>query len=180
MLTRLVSTIVLVVGLSVSAYAAERENLQIFREVQREVLRYPHFTIFDSVSAQVEDGVVILTGKVTMPYKRNDIERRVSRLGGIDEVQNRIEVLPVSQFDDELRYRIARAIYSNAHFAGYGSMVNPPIHIIVERGRVTLEGVVNSNVGRMVARSLASGFGVCSLQSSLKTDAEGKAELEKL
>jgi len=144
------------------------------------VLRYPHFTIFDSVNAQIENGIVVLTGKVTMPYKRTDIERRVNRLSGITEVQNRIEVLPVSQFDDELRYSIARAIYGNPHFIGYGTMVNPPIHIIVDRGRVTLEGVVNSNVERMLARSLATSFNAFEVRNELKTDAEVKDLLEKL
>ena len=38
-------------------------------------------------------------------------------------------------------------------------MANPPIRVVVNRGRVTLEGVVQSNVERMLARSLASGFG---------------------
>ena len=166
--------------IAVSAPAFAKENLQIFREVQREVLRYPHFTIFDSVNAQIENGIVVLTGKVTMPYKRTDIERRVTRLSGITEVQNRIEVLPVSQFDDELRYSIARAIYGSPHFVGYGTMVNPPIHIIVDRGRVTLEGVVNSNVERMLARSIATSFNAFEVRNELKTDAEVKEQLEKL
>ena len=166
--------------LAVSAPAFAKENLQIFREVQREVLRYPHFTIFDSVNAQIENGIVVLTGKVTMPYKRTDIERRVTRLSGITEVQNRIEVLPVSQFDDQLRYSIARAIYGSPHFVGYGTMVNPPIHIIVDRGRVTLEGVVNSNVERMLARSIATSFNAFEVRNELKTDAEVKDLLEKL
>ena len=179
MFARYVAAALMLLAVSSPAFA-QKENLQIFREVQREVLRYSHFTIFDSVNAQVEDGVVTLTGKVTMPYKRADIERRVNRLRGIREVHNRIDVLPVSQFDDELRYRIARAIYSNPHFAGYGSMVNPPIHIIVERGRVTLEGVVNSNVDRMLVRSIATSFNAFEVKNELKTDQEVKELLEKL
>ena len=174
----LVATLLLLV-VSTPAFA-QKENLQIFRDVQREVLRYPHFTIFDSVNAQIDNGIVVLTGKVTMPYKRDDIARRVNRLTGITEVQNRIEVLPASQFDDELRYRIARAIYSNPHFTRYGSMVNPPIHIIVERGRVTLEGVVNSDVERMLARSIATSFNAFEVNNALRTDAEASEELEKL
>jgi hyperosmotically inducible protein len=59
-------------------------------------------------------------------------------------------------------------------------MVNPPIHIIVENGRVTLEGVVNSNVDRMLARSIASSFDAFEVTNNLKTDAEAKAELEKI
>jgi hyperosmotically inducible protein len=128
----------------------------------------------------VDQGVVTLSGKVTMPYKRNDIERRVAKVDGVRTVRNQITVLPVSQFDDHLRWGIARAIYNNPAFIGYGSMVNPPIHIIVERGRVTLEGVVNNNVDRQIARSIASSFTAFSLTNDLKTEAEAKAELEKI
>jgi hyperosmotically inducible protein len=154
--------------------------LQIFRDVSNQVLRYTRFTVFDSVHAAVDNGVVTLTGKVTMPYKSTDIAKRVEKVDGVRQVNNRIEVLPVSQFDDELRYRIARSIYGNSGFWNYGSMVNPPIHIIVDRGRVTLEGVVNSNVDRMLARSLASHHGAFSVTNNLKTDAEMKSELEKM
>jgi hyperosmotically inducible periplasmic protein len=179
MLTRLASTLLLVLGLSVSAYAGAREDLQIFRDVSNQVLRYSRFTIFDSVHAAVDEGVVTLTGKVTMPFKSNDIEKRVARVDGVREVQNRIEVLPVSIHDDELRRQIARSIYGNSSFWNYAAMANPPIHVIVERGRVTLEGVVNSNVERMLARSLASHHGAFSVTNNLKTDAEMRTALEK-
>jgi osmotically-inducible protein OsmY len=180
MVTRLVSVVVLVLGLSVSAYAADPEDLQVFRDVSKQVLRYSRFTIFDSVHASVDEGVVTLTGKVTMPFKSTDIERRVSRVDGVREVQNRIEVLPVSIHDDELRGRIARSIYGNSSFWNYAAMVNPPIHVIVERGHVTLEGVVNSNVERMLARSLASQHLAFSVTNNLKTDAEMRTELERM
>jgi hyperosmotically inducible protein len=181
MLARLVATTLVVLTAATTAGATgQKENLQLFRDVQRQVLQYPHFTIFDSVNAQVDQGMVILTGKVTMPYKKNDIERRVRNLGSVDRLVNRIEVLPVSQFDDDLRFRIARAIYSNPNFRPFATMVNPPIHVIVEHGRVTLEGVVNSEVDRMLARSIAANFLAFDVKNALKTEAEVKAELEKL
>ena len=49
-------------------------------------------------------------------------------------------------------------------------MVNPPIHIIVERGRVTLEGVVNNNVDRLIANSIASQILSFNVTNELKTD----------
>ncbi len=142
--------------------------------------RYSNFTVFDSVSAGVSKGVVTLTGKVTMPFKSSDLEKRIAKVEGVQQVVNQIEVLPVSQFDDDLRRGIARAIYGNSNFWNYASMVNPPIHIIVERGHVTLEGVVNSNVDRALARSLAIGFSAFSVTNNLKTDAEMQQELEKI
>jgi hyperosmotically inducible protein len=107
-----------------------------------------------------------------MPYKKDDIGRQVAKIDGVREVQNQIDVLSVSPFDEQLRYRIARAIYGNPSFWNYAAMANPPIHIIVDRGRVTLTGVVNSNVERMLARSLATGFGEFEVVNDLRTDAE--------
>ena len=180
MFAKAITTAIVMLVMSAPAWAAERDNLQIVQDVQRQVLRYTQFTIFDSIHAQVNDGVVTLTGKVTMPFKRDEVAKRVGRIDGVTDVRNEITVLPVSMFDDELRLRIARAIYGNTNFWGYGAMVNPPIHIIVEHGRVTLEGVVNSNVDRMLARSIASSFDAFSVTNNLKTNAEVKAELERL
>jgi hyperosmotically inducible protein len=150
----------------------DTRDRRVFDGISDQVQRYTQLTIFDSVSVSVDRGRVVLTGWVTMPYKRDDIERRVRRVDGVTAVENAIGVLPVSQFDDELRFRIARAIYSNSSFWHYASMVNPPIHIVVNRGRVTLEGVVSTNVERMLARSLATGFGALEVTNRLRTDAE--------
>jgi hyperosmotically inducible protein len=115
-----------------------------------------------------------------MPFKKDDIGRAVSRVPGVGTVRNELTVLPTSPFDDELRYRIARAIYGHANFWHYAAMANPPIHIIVERGHVVLTGVVNSNVERMLARSLATSFGAFSVKNELKTDAEIRAMAENI
>jgi hyperosmotically inducible protein len=162
-----------------SAFAEQKKDLQVFREIADQVNRYTQFTIFDNVEADVTSGRVVLSGAVTMPYKKDDIERRVRKVDGVATVENRIEVLPVSTMDDELRYRIARAIYGNSAFWNYAAMANPPIHIVVKGGRVTLVGVVNSNVERMLARSLATGFGEFDVKNALKTDAEVQGELER-
>jgi hyperosmotically inducible periplasmic protein len=153
---------------------------RILKDAASRVATYTQFTIFDDVRASVDSGVVTLTGKVTMPYKRNDIEHRIARVDGVRQVVNRIDVLPVSIFDDELRHRIARAIYSNPSFWHYAAMANPPIHIVVDRGRVTLTGVVMSEVEKMLARSIATGFGALSVKNELRTEAEAQAELEKV
>lgn len=176
---------VIAVGLVLTANVAlagsidTRKDFQVLKDVATSVDRYTQFTIFDDVSASVKDGVVTLTGRVTMPYKRDDIEKRVSKVNGVVTVRDDITVLPVSQFDDELRYRIARSIYGHSNFWNYAIMANPPIHIVVEHGRVTLTGVVGSEVDRMLARSLATQFGAFSVTNALKTDAEMREALEK-
>jgi osmotically-inducible protein OsmY len=173
------------VGLALTANLATagsieaRKDFQVLKDVATAVDRYAQFTVFDDVSASVKDGLVTLTGKVTMLYKRDDIEKRVKRVAGVRDLHDEIAVLPVSSFDDGLRYRIARSIYGNSNFWNYAIMPNPPIHIVVENGRVTLTGVVQSEVDRALARSLATHFGELSVKNDLKTDAEVRETLEK-
>ena len=110
MLSLLAAFAVVAMMSTTPAFAGDSPNEQIFRAVEREVLKYPFFTIFDSVHATVHDGVVELTGKVTMPYKPGGIERRVVKVPGVTQVINRIEVLPVSPFDDSLREAFAKTM----------------------------------------------------------------------
>ena len=181
MLKRLLTLTASLMLSSTTAFGAtaERKDLQLFNDVAKTVNRYAHFTIFDDVNANVTNGVVTLTGRVTMPYKRDDIMKRAADVDGVREVRDNIEVLPVSQSDDRLRYQIARTIYGNPNFWNYAIGPNPSIHIIVEHGHVTLTGVVNSNVDRMLARSLVTQFGVMSVKNDLKTDAEMREAIER-
>ncbi|HEV3138948.1 MAG TPA: BON domain-containing protein [Vicinamibacterales bacterium] len=167
------------VAAAASVNVADRKDFQILKDIATSVERYTQFTIFDDVSARVKDGSVTLTGRVTMPYKRDDIERRVSKIDGVVGIRDEITVLPASTFDDELRFKIARSIYGHSNFWNYAIMPNPPIHIIVEHGRVTLTGVVNSQVDRVLAHSLASQFNAFAITNELKTDAEVREALEK-
>jgi hyperosmotically inducible protein len=174
MIRKLIPCVVSVLLFGTVAFADEgqRKDLQVFNDVATTVNHYTQFTIFDNVDVVVKDGAVTLTGDVTMPYKRDDIEKRVAKVDGVRQVNNRLKVLPVSMSDDQLRYRIARAIYNDPNFWNYAIGPNPPIHIIVEHGHVTLTGVVNNNVDRVIARSLAHQFPALSVKNELKTDEE--------
>ncbi len=153
-------------------HAQTSSDEDIALTVVKSINTYPRFTIFDDVSVSVDAGAVTLHGKVTMPFKRDEIAARVERINGVRSVTNDIDVLPVSLFDDELRRKVARAIYGHSAFWQYAAMVNPPIHIVVENGRVTLTGVVATEVDRVLARSLATGQGAFSVTNELRTDAE--------
>ncbi|MGH9370941.1 MAG: BON domain-containing protein [Vicinamibacterales bacterium] len=166
----MVAGVVALLAVASAAGAQDRGDQRLADAIAASVRSYPQFSIFDHVSGEVDRGTVVLTGKVTMPYKKTDIERRVAGMDGVREIRSEITVLPVSSFDDDLRYRVSRAIYGNPTFWTYAAMANPPIHIIVENGRVTLTGIVNNNVERMKARSLATGLGELSITNELRAE----------
>ncbi len=136
--------------------------------VAKVVLRYVHFTIYDDVNVGVDDGNVVLTGRVTMPFKSDEIESRVSRVMGVQSLTNEIETLPTSIGDARIRANLAYRIYRDALFQRYAFRVNPPVHIIVERGNVALTGAVNTEVEKRKAELIArSTFGVFKVENRL-------------
>ena len=142
---------------SARAVAASPTDADIQSDVVDAVLGYVHYGVFDSVGVSVEDGVVTLTGSVLQPWHKDDLQKRVARLEGVREVKNQIRVQPVSTFDDRLRVQLYRQIYGASLFQRYASFPNPPIHIIVENGNITLTGLVNSQVEKAVLGSIARG-----------------------
>jgi hyperosmotically inducible protein len=141
--------------------------------VAKRLQRSVFFTIFDDAEVDVDGGVVTLTGRVTMPYKAEAFADLAARVPGVQEVRNEVRALPVSRFDDELRYAVARRIYGHDLFAHYGIQPTPPVHIIVEHGRVTLTGVVFSEVERRTAETIArSTFAVLGVDNELRAELE--------
>ena len=136
--------------------------------VAEQVRDYPRFTIFDHADIHVDGGVVTLLGKVTEPTKATELARRASRVVGVQELRNRIEILPASASDDGLRAELADRIYRHPFLERYGRLRHPPIHIIVERGHVTLTGAVTSQSDRQLVHSVVNGtFGVLSIENRL-------------
>lgn len=171
MRSRLATLFVFAALLMARPVVAGQISDSVLAERVAEIVRqYVHFGIFDDINIQVDNRSVILTGRVTMPYKRDEIAARVKKIDGVRDLTNNVEVLPVSSFDSDLRDRLARAIYGHPAFRHYASMVNPPIHIIVEHSRVTLTGAVNSEVEKMLAFSLAQVSGVLGVTNALKID----------
>jgi hyperosmotically inducible protein len=172
MTARLLVALVFALLLPAAAAAQSEADARVHDDVSRSLRAYRRLTIFDDLDVQVRQGVVTLSGKVTMPFKKHEVGERVAAVEGVRELRNEIGVLPVSNEDDDLRKRVARAIYGNPAFHRYAALPNPPVHIIVEHGRVTLAGVVPSEVDRMLARSLAAGHGERKVTCALRTDAE--------
>ena len=133
---------------------------QIFAQARREIVTYYAYTVFDNINLQVQNGNLIVSGQVTQPFKKGDIGNTLARVKGVATLVNHLEVLPTSMFDDRLRMQLARAIYGDPFFVHYRVQANPPIHIVVKNGNVTLEGVVATELDRTKAEMAARGTGL--------------------
>lgn len=135
----------------------------IVRQARKEILTYPFYTIFDNIVLKIQGNDLTVAGQVTDPYKKTDIGNFLAHIKGVVTLTNDLTVLSVSQFDDAIRLAVARAIYNDPYFINYRNQAIPPIHIVVDHGNVTLEGVVNSEVDKATAgrdaRPAATYFG---------------------
>jgi hyperosmotically inducible protein len=161
---------------AVAAPAPEQASgeAQLAKKVRKELVTLPWYGVFDNLAYEIDGSTVTLYGQVVQPSTRKDAERRVAKLRGVERVVNNIEVLPLSGFDDDIRARTYRALFGwNSPLFRYGRGVNPSIHIIVNNGRVTLEGVVANEGDRRFAYALANGVsGVFAVTNNLRAESE--------
>ena len=134
-------------------------------QVRHELVMLPYYSVFDELSFQVNGNTVTLMGNVTRPVLKSDAENVVKRIPGVASVDDKIEVLPLSRFDDQIRLAELRALYGNSALFRYGvSGPIAPIRIIVRNGHVTLEGIVinqgDKNIAGIVANSVPGVFSV--------------------
>lgn len=149
---------------------------QIMKKVRKELVTLPYYGVFDNLAYKVEGNTVTLFGQVVRPSTRHDAERRVAKIEGVGRVINQIEVLPLSSFDDSVRVRAYRTLFSTGGLYRYAMGANPSIHIVVNRGHLTLEGVVANEGDRRMANIVANGIpGVFSVTNNLRTDRETRA-----
>lgn len=148
---------------------------RIMREVHHELVLLPYYGVFDSLAYRVSpDGTVTLLGQVARPTLKSDAENVVKRIEGVEHVDNRIKVLPASPMHDQIRAATYRAIYGNSVLSPYSLRAVPPIHIIVDQGHVTLEGVVARQMDKQVAEMQAKGVAnVFSVTNNLQVEQQG-------
>lgn len=111
---------------------------------------------FNYVAVSVKDGVVSLSGDTVWDVPKDSALSIVSRTPGVKDVVNDVTVLPVSNFDDSIRVRTARAIYRDAVLSRYAIDPARPIRIVVDNGHVTLYGTVQSAMDKTIAGIRAS------------------------
>lgn len=144
---------------------------QLLEKARKEVVTYYAYGIFDNLQLAADGDHLLVSGQVTEPFKKTDLGNILARVRGVGTLENNLEVLPVSHFDDDLRLSVARAIYGNDVLFAYGNRALPPIHIIVKNGNVTLEGAVGTKLDRQLAEFAARNAGLSfSVVNNLSVD----------
>lgn len=158
-------------GAAVNSGAKAQDR--ITREVRHELVMLPYYGVFDNLTYRVDGTTVTLMGQVTKPTLKNDAGNVVKGIEGVEHVDNKIQVLPLSSMDDGIRLAEYRAIYGTPGLDRYAMQAVPPIHIIVENGKVTLEGVVSTQADKDTAGVRANTVnGVFSVVNNLRLESE--------
>ncbi len=155
-----------------SAALSQKGLDRVMKEVRHELFMLPYYGVFDNLLYNVSpDGTVILLGEASRPTLKSDAERAVREIEGVERVDNQIKVLPVSPNDDRIRRATYRNIFEHNVLWQYQFRAVPPIHIVVENGNVTLEGVVARQMEKQIAGVQANSVsGVFSVENNLQVE----------
>jgi hyperosmotically inducible protein len=164
---------------------------RIVQEVRHRLLSLPNYSVFDSLSFGIQGRTIVLRGFASRPSLKQDAQRSVKEIPGVETVNNQIKVLPPSPMDDNIRVAVYVRIYTQPALRRYtgapvgfgmapsvalaaGGITNDPprgyhaIHIIVDHGHVTLTGVVDRESDANIASMQANGTpGVFSVDNEI-------------
>jgi len=156
---------------AMAAGTTSNKVVSISDQVHHELAMLPWYGVFDNLEYQVNGTEVTLTGQVISEHAttRDDAERFVGSISGVTNVINRIEVLPPSQFDDQIRRAEYRTVFSKSDLGRYTMGAIPQVHIIVKNGHVSLNGVVMNQMDKNIAGIVANSVpGVFSVENNLR------------
>ena len=185
----------------------QADTRQSVEDVRKELLQLPYYSVFDFLAFSYDRGTVVVGGYAYALGLKKDAERAVKRASGVDTVVNKIEELPPNQIDDQIRWATYYKIYRDpflsryapgggllwGHRHAFGGPFSPyggafsgmepagdyPIHIIVQNGRVTLLGVVDSENDKTVAGLRAREVpGTFDVANQLVVEGSGKRSSE--
>src|SRR5258708_5625882 len=152
------------------------QSRQLEKEIGHRLRILPYYGVFDNLAYSIEGGKVTLHGQVVRPSTRSDAARSVAGIKGVTQVVNKIEVLPASTFDDSIRRRTYRELARTGGLYRYLQGTNPSLHIVVNRGNVTLAGVVSNKTDKRLAYIIANRVsGVFGVTNELAVEGEGQA-----
>jgi hyperosmotically inducible protein len=158
-------------GAQIHPDSSGKGQIRLEKAVRHELVMLPFYDVFDNFEYKVDGSTVTLMGQVTRPSLKSDAEKAVRRVEGVERVDNRIEVLPLSSSDDRIRVAVYRAIYGAPGLDRYAMRAVPSIHIIVKNGDVFLEGATATEMDKNLANLKANGVsGVFSVTNNLHAD----------
>jgi hypothetical protein len=141
-----VALFVAVVGTRVGAETpADRTTID---DIRGKLLRLPYYGVFDFLAFSYDKGTVTLGGYAYHPTLKEEAERAVRQVARVDEVINKIENLPLSSMDDDLRWKTYYAIYTDPFLSRYapgGGMLWGHRHLTI--GDLTVGPAHDSRVG---------------------------------
>ena len=144
------------------------------RQIRKEILTLPYYNVFDAIGYEVNGDTVTLNGYVVRPTTKKDAEESIADIDGVRRVVNNIVVLPLSLSDDRIRQRVLQTLANRGGLYRYFMGTNPSIRIIVNRGRVSLEGYADtkgdSNLAYVLTRGVSGTFGVTNNLKILKDE----------
>src|SRR5215470_17660122 len=177
-LTRIVGAALVLLNAS-ARVIVRADTRQSVEEIRKELMQLPYYSVFDFLAFSYDRGTVVVGGYAYALGLKKDAERAIKRASGVDTVVNKIEELPTSQGDDQIRWATYYKIYRDpflsryapgggllwGHRHAYGGPFRPyggafpgmepagdyPIHIIVKSGRVMLLGIVDNESDKTVA-----------------------------
>jgi hyperosmotically inducible periplasmic protein len=159
---------------NIQSLASGNQNqiLRMAEQIRKNIVTLPNYGVFDDLKFAIQGGEVTLSGYASRPTLKSSAEKVTRSVEGVESVVNKIEVLPLSRFDDQIRLKTYMAIYMNPNLRKYSSgrpftpMLTPlwanggitnnppvgwnPIHIIVKNGNVTLTGVVDRDMDKQI------------------------------
>ena len=170
---KILAGLIVSLGISATALTAATSSTprSIENQVRHEILSVPYLNVFDNLYYSVDNGVVTLTGQVTRPIDKDYVENAVRRVEGVTSINNQIEVLPLSPYDDRIRFAALNTLARTTPLSRYFLGVNPSIRIVVKNGDITLDGVVLNALDRQVAFMAANSVpGVFNVINNLRTE----------
>ena len=141
-----VAAALLAIPAAAATTAQEQNEKLIAEKVRHELVTLPFYSIWDNLNFRVDGTKVTLMGEVQRPTMKTSAERVAMRVPGVTEVENQIEVLPLSNFDNRIRIAVARAIYGNPVLNQYALRSAPT--------GFQSSSLISSAYGRPAARSM--------------------------
>ncbi len=158
-----------VVSVSAQSFSGDRVRAErtLEQQVFKKLLTLPRYGVFDHLTYQINGSTVVLGGNTISLGTRRNAESAVKRIPGVSRVVNNINELPLSSYDDRIR-RQALQTFANRGLYRYLWSPNPNVRIIVDGGRITLEGYVANSGDRNLFNIYAHGIpGTFKVQNNL-------------